>query len=39
MAGFFAMILPHDYTQDLAGIQAPAQLIHRRYDRMMPFEG
>ena len=30
--------LPHDYTQDLAGIQAPVQLIHGRYDRMVPFE-
>jgi 2-hydroxy-6-oxonona-2,4-dienedioate hydrolase len=38
MAGFFAMILPYDYTQYLAGIQAPVQLIHRRYGRMMSFE-
>ena len=30
--------LPHDYTQDLAGIQAPVLLIHGRYDRMVPFE-
>jgi 2-hydroxy-6-oxonona-2,4-dienedioate hydrolase len=28
----------HDYTPDLAGIQAPILLIHGRYDRMMPFE-
>ena len=32
------MSLPHDYTQDLAGIQAPVLLIHGRYDRMVPFE-
>ncbi len=30
--------LPHDYTPDLAGIQAPVLLIHGRYDRMVPFE-
>jgi pimeloyl-ACP methyl ester carboxylesterase len=30
--------LPHDYTQDLAGIQAPVLLIYGRYDRMVPFE-
>jgi 2-hydroxy-6-oxonona-2,4-dienedioate hydrolase len=30
--------LPHDYTQDLAQIQAPVLLIHGRYDRMVPFE-
>jgi len=30
--------LPHDYMQDLAGIQAPVLLIHGRYDRMVPFE-
>ncbi len=30
--------LPHDYTQDLAGIQALVLLIHGRYDRMVPFE-
>jgi pimeloyl-ACP methyl ester carboxylesterase len=30
--------LPHDYTQDLAGIKAPVLLIHGRYDRMVPFE-
>jgi pimeloyl-ACP methyl ester carboxylesterase len=30
--------LPHDYTQDLAGIQAPVLLIHGRYDRVVPFE-
>jgi 2-hydroxy-6-oxonona-2,4-dienedioate hydrolase len=29
--------LPHDYTQDLAGIQAPVLLIHGRYDRMVAF--
>jgi 2-hydroxy-6-oxonona-2,4-dienedioate hydrolase len=29
--------LPHDYTQDLAGIQAPVLLIHGRYDRVVPF--
>jgi 2-hydroxy-6-oxonona-2,4-dienedioate hydrolase len=30
--------LPHDYTQDLAQIQAPVLLIHGRYDRKVPFE-
>jgi pimeloyl-ACP methyl ester carboxylesterase len=30
--------LQHDYTSDLAGIQAPVLLIHGRYDRMVPFE-
>jgi 2-hydroxy-6-oxonona-2,4-dienedioate hydrolase len=30
--------LPHDYTQDLAGIRAPVLLIHGRHDRMVPFE-
>jgi 2-hydroxy-6-oxonona-2,4-dienedioate hydrolase len=30
--------LPHDYTPDLAGIQAPVLLIHGRYDRMVAFE-
>jgi len=30
--------LPHDYTPDLPGIQAPVLLIHGRYDRMVPFE-
>jgi len=30
--------VPQDYTQDLAGIQAPVLLLHRRYDRMVPFE-
>jgi 2-hydroxy-6-oxonona-2,4-dienedioate hydrolase len=30
--------LLHDYTQDLAQIQAPVLLIHGRYDRMVPFE-
>jgi pimeloyl-ACP methyl ester carboxylesterase len=30
--------VPHDYTPDLAGIQAPVLLIHGRYDRMAPFE-
>jgi predicted nucleic acid-binding protein len=30
--------LPHDYTQDLASIQAPVLLIHGCYDRMVPFE-
>jgi 2-hydroxy-6-oxonona-2,4-dienedioate hydrolase len=30
--------LPHDYTQDLAGIQAAVLLIHWRYDRMVAFE-
>ena len=29
---------PHDYTQDLAGIQAAVLLIHGRYDRMVAFE-
>jgi pimeloyl-ACP methyl ester carboxylesterase len=30
--------VPHDYTPELAAIQAPALLIHGRYDRMVPFE-
>jgi 2-hydroxy-6-oxonona-2,4-dienedioate hydrolase len=30
--------LPHDYGPDLPGIKAPVLLVHRRYDRMMPFE-
>jgi len=30
--------LPHDYTPELAGIQAPVLLIHGRYDRMVAFE-
>jgi pimeloyl-ACP methyl ester carboxylesterase len=30
--------VPHDYTQDFAGIQAPVLLIHGRYDRMVAFE-
>jgi pimeloyl-ACP methyl ester carboxylesterase len=30
--------LPHDYTLDLAGIEAPILLIHGCYDRMVPFE-
>jgi pimeloyl-ACP methyl ester carboxylesterase len=30
--------LPHDCTQDLAGIRVPVLLIHGRYDRMVPFE-
>ena len=30
--------LLHDYTQDLASIQAPVLLIHGRYDRMVAFE-
>jgi pimeloyl-ACP methyl ester carboxylesterase len=30
--------LPHDYTPDLARIQAPVLLIDGRYDRMVPFE-
>jgi 2-hydroxy-6-oxonona-2,4-dienedioate hydrolase len=29
---------PHDYTPDLASIQAPVLLIHGRYDRMVAFE-
>src|SRR2546427_4386090 len=29
---------PHDYTPELAGIQAPVLLIHGRYDRMVAFE-
>jgi hypothetical protein len=29
--------LPHDYTQDLAGIQRPSS-IRGRYDRMVTFE-
>jgi 2-hydroxy-6-oxonona-2,4-dienedioate hydrolase len=30
--------VPHDYSPDLAGIQAPVLLIHGRYDRMVAFE-
>ena len=30
--------LPHDYTPELPGIEAPVLLIHGRYDRMVPFE-
>jgi len=30
--------LPHDYTPEVAGIEAPILLIHGRYDRMVPFE-
>jgi 2-hydroxy-6-oxonona-2,4-dienedioate hydrolase len=30
--------VPHDHTQDLAGIPAPVLLIHGRYDRMFAFE-
>src|SRR5438105_5717681 len=30
--------LPHDYAPDLAEVKAPVLLIHRRYDRMVPFE-
>ena len=30
--------VPHDYTGDLPGIQAPVLLIHGRYDRMVAFE-
>jgi pimeloyl-ACP methyl ester carboxylesterase len=30
--------LPHDYTPDLAGIQAPVLLIHGCNDPMVPFE-
>lgn len=30
--------VPHDYTADLPGIQAPVLLIHGRYDRMVAFE-
>ena len=30
--------LPHDYTPELAGIEAPILLIHGRYDRMVPCE-
>src|SRR5260370_12422747 len=29
---------PHDYTPDLASIQAPVLLVHGRYDRMVAFE-
>ena len=32
------MSLPHDYTPDLTGLQAPLLPIHGRYDRMVPFE-
>jgi 2-hydroxy-6-oxonona-2,4-dienedioate hydrolase len=30
--------LPHDYTPELPGIQAPVLLIHGRYIRMVAFE-
>ncbi len=30
--------LPHDYSPELAAIQAPVLLIHGRYDRMVAFE-
>jgi pimeloyl-ACP methyl ester carboxylesterase len=30
--------VPHDYTPELAGVQAPVLLIHGRYDRMVAFE-
>jgi pimeloyl-ACP methyl ester carboxylesterase len=30
--------LPHDYTQDPAGIRAAVLLIHGRYDRMVESE-
>ena len=30
--------VPHDYTPELAVIQAPVLLIHGRYDRMVAFE-
>jgi hypothetical protein len=30
--------LPHDYSQDFAGIEAPVLLIQGRYDRMVAFE-
>jgi pimeloyl-ACP methyl ester carboxylesterase len=30
--------VPHDYTPELAAIEAPVLLIHGRYDRMVPFE-
>jgi pimeloyl-ACP methyl ester carboxylesterase len=30
--------VPHDYSPDLPGIQAPVLLIHGRYDRMVAFE-
>ncbi len=29
---------PHDYTEGLGGIKAPAFMVHGRYDRMVPFE-
>ena len=32
------MSAPHDYTQNLAGTQAPVLLIHGRSDQMVPFE-
>ena len=32
------MTLPHDYTPDLTGLQAPLLPIHGCYDRMVPFE-
>ena len=30
--------VPHDYTPELPGIEAPVLLIHGRYDRMVAFE-
>ena len=30
--------VPHDYTPELPGIQAPVLLVHGRYDRMVAFE-
>jgi pimeloyl-ACP methyl ester carboxylesterase len=30
--------VPHDYTPELAAIEAPVLLIHGRYDRMVAFE-
>src|ERR1044071_8384343 len=30
--------IPHDYTPELAGIEAPVLLVHGRYDRMVAFE-
>src|SRR5215472_13963264 len=33
-----SVCLPHDYTPELAGIEAHILLIHGRYDGMVPFE-
>jgi hypothetical protein len=35
-AGGRSVSVPHDYTHNLAGIQAAVLLIHGRYDQMRP---